>query len=105
MNVLALEGEAEFDLSGETAPVYCFALALTMKEWEDGTYIYNSWRTFSGGGYEPMAGDVAPDKSRRWLTWHPAFHGGKNSKGGMDQRCRTAPDAVDKRQRCHHSGS
>ena len=83
MNVLALEGEAEFDLSGETAPVYCFALALTMKEWEDGTYIYNSWRTFSGGGYEPMAGDVAPDKSRRWLTWHPAFHGGKNSKGGM----------------------
>ncbi len=30
-----------------------------------------------------MAGDVAPDKSRRWLTWHPAFYGGKNSKGGM----------------------
>ena len=33
--------------------------------------------------YDPMAGDVAPDKSRRWLTWHPAFLGGKNSKGGM----------------------
>lgn len=83
MNVLAVEGETGFDLSGETAPVYCFALSLMLKEWEDGTYIYNSWRTFSGGGYEPMAGDVAPDKSRRWLTWHPAFYGGKNSKGGM----------------------
>lgn len=65
MNVLAVEGETGFDLSGETAPVYCFALSLMLKEWEDGAYIYNSWRAFSGGGYEPMAGDVAPDKSRR----------------------------------------
>ena len=54
-----------------------------LKEWEDGAYLYNSFRTFEGGGYDPMAGDVAPDKSRRWLTWHPAFLGGKNSKGGM----------------------
>lgn len=53
------------------------------KEWEDGAYLYNSFRTFEGGGYDPMAGDVPPDKSRRWLTWHPAFLGGKNSKGGM----------------------
>lgn len=83
MDVLAVEGETEFDLTGETAPVYCFALATAMKEWGDGTYIYNSWRTMTGGGYEPMAGDVAPDGSRRWLTWHPAFHGGKNSAGGM----------------------
>ena len=83
MNVLAVEGETEFDLTGETAPVYCFALSTAMKEWEDGTYIYNSWRTMTGSGYEPMAGDVAPDGSRRWLTWHPAFHGGKNSAGGM----------------------
>ena len=37
----------------------------------------------TGNGFEPMAGDVAPDGSRRWLTWHPAFHGGKNSAGGM----------------------
>ena len=83
MNVLAVEGETGFDLSGETAPVYCFALPLMLKEWEDGAYLYNSFRTFEGGGYDPMAGDVAPDKSRRWLTWHPAFLGGKNSKGGM----------------------
>ena len=83
MNVLAVEGETEFDLTGETAPVYCFALSTAMKEWGDGTYIYNSWRTMTGGGYDPMAGDVAPDGSRRWLTWHPAFYGGKNSAGGM----------------------
>ena len=83
MNVLAVEGETGFDLSGETAPVYCFALSLMLNEWEDGAYLYNSFRTFEGGGYDPMAGDVAPDKSRRWLTWHPAFLGGKNSKGGM----------------------
>ena len=83
MNVLAVEGETEFDLTGETAPVYCFALSTAMKEWEDGTYIYNSWRTMTGGGYEPMAGGAAPDGGRRWLTWHPAFHGGLNSAGGM----------------------
>ena len=91
MNVLAVEGEIEFDLTGETAPVYCFALATTMKEWGDGTYIYNSWRTMTGGGYEPMAGDVAPDGGRRWLTWHPAFHGGLNSAGGMTSGVGLAP--------------
>ena len=83
MNVLAVEGETGFDVSGESAPVYCFAMSVCMKEWGDGTYIYNSWRTMTGGGYDPMAGDVAPDGGRRWLTWHPAFHGGKNSTGGM----------------------
>lgn len=43
------------------------ALSLMLKEWEDGAYIYNSWRTFSGGGYEPMAGDVAPDNKEKEL--------------------------------------
>ena len=45
MNILALEGEREFDITGETAPVYCFSLALCLKEWEDASYMYNSWRT------------------------------------------------------------
>lgn len=67
MNVLALEGEAEFDLSGETAPVYCFALALTMKEWEDGTYIYNSWRTFSGGGRDRSEACACDESAGRKL--------------------------------------
>ena len=67
MNILALEGEREFDITGETTPVYCFSLALCLKEWEDASYMYNSWRTYPGNGYVPMAGDVdmAPRLLRR----------------------------------------
>ena len=83
MEVLAVEGEPGFDLSGEIAPVYVFSAALAVKTWEDGSYIYTSWRMHTGGGYKPMAGDVAPDGTKRALTWHPAFYGGKNSAGGM----------------------
>ena len=83
MNILALEGEREFDITGETAPVYCFSLALCLKEWEDASYMYNSWRTYPGNGYVPMAGDVAPDGTMRVMTWHPAYCGGLNAKGGM----------------------
>ena len=83
MNILALEGEREFDITGETAPVYCFSLALCLKEWEDASYMYNSWRTYPGNGYVPMAGDVAPDGTMRVMTWHPAYCGGLNTKGGM----------------------
>lgn len=83
LNILALEGEREFDITGETAPVYCFSLALCLKEWEDASYMYNSWRTYPGNGYVPMAGDVAPDGTMRVMTWHPAYCGGLNTKGGM----------------------
>lgn len=83
MEVLAVETEAAFDVTGETAPVYCFSPALAVKEWDDGSYIYTSWHMRSGDGYVPMAGDVAPDGTHRLLTWHPAFYGGKNSAGGM----------------------
>ena len=83
MNILALEGEDGFDVTGETAPVYCFAVSTCMKEWEDESYLYHSWRTLVGDGYIPMAGDVAPDNNWRRLTWRPAFHGGKNSAGGL----------------------
>ena len=83
MEVLAVETEAAFDVAGETAPVYCFSPALAVKEWDDGSYIYTSWHMRAGGGYVPMAGDVAPDGTHRLLTWHPAFYGGKNSAGGM----------------------
>lgn len=83
MEILAVEIEDDFDVTGETAPVYCFSPALAMKEWDDGGYIYTSWHMRAGGGYVPMAGDVAPDGTHRLLTWHPAFHGGKNSAGGM----------------------
>lgn len=83
MEVLAVETEAAFDVTGETAPVYCFSSALAVKEWDDGSYLYTSWHMRAGGGYVPMAGDVAPDGTHRLLTWHPAFYGGKNSAGGM----------------------
>lgn len=83
MEVLAVETEAAFDVTGETAPVYCFSLALAVKEWDDGSYLYTSWHMRAGDGYVPMAGDVAPDGTHRLLTWHPAFYGGKNSAGGM----------------------
>lgn len=83
MEVLAVETEAAFDVTGESAPVYCFSPALAVKEWDDGSYIYTSWHMRAGGGYVPMAGDVAPDGTHRLLTWHPAFYGGKNSAGGM----------------------
>ena len=83
MNILALEGEDGFDVTGETAPVYCFAVSTCMKEWEDESYLYHSWRTRVGDGYVPMSGDVAPDNNWRQLTWRPAFHGGKNSAGGL----------------------
>ena len=98
MNVLAVEGETGFDLSGETAPVYCFALSLTLKEWEDGAYLYNSFRAFEGGGYDPMAGDVAPDKSRRDDAAHQHERRGKAGAadaGILDQ----ADNAGDK----HHN--
>ena len=83
MEVLAVETEAAFDVTGETAPVYCFSPALAVKEWDDGSYLYTSWHMRAGGGYVPMAGDIAPDGTHRLLTWHPAFYGGKNSAGGM----------------------
>ena len=83
MEVLAVETEAAFDVTGETAPVYCFSPALAVKEWDDGSYLYTSWHMRAGGDYVPMAGDVAPDGTHRLLTWHPAFYGGKNSAGGM----------------------
>ena len=83
MEVLAVETEAAFDVTGETAPVYCFFPALAVKEWDDGSYIYTSWHMRASGDYVPMAGDVAQDGTHRLLTWHPAFYGGKNSAGGM----------------------
>ena len=81
MNVVAVEGEEEFDISGETAPVYTFALALWQKRTDDGSYESSSWRTTAAPGYAPYAGDVAPDNTKRVLTWHPTFPGSL-TKGG-----------------------
>ena len=83
MNILALEGEDGFDLTGETAPVYCFALSTAVWERKDENYLHKSWHTKPGGDYLPMAESVAPDGSYRSMTWHPAFYGGARADGGI----------------------
>ena len=51
MNVLFVEGEDGFDITGEVAPVYAFSLALWIREWSDGAYDYISYRTQEGQQY------------------------------------------------------
>ena len=83
MNIIAFEGEADFDVTGEAAPVYTFQMAHWIKEWNDGSYNFISFRTTQAGGYYPDAGDVGPDNKKRALTWHPSFGGGLNSAGAL----------------------
>lgn len=83
MDIKALEGEEGFDITGESAPVYTFALALWRREIRDASYTTKSWRTTPAAGFRPYAGDVAPDGTKRALTWHPTFDGALNSKGNL----------------------
>ena len=91
MNILAFEGEADFDITGETAPVYTFKMAKWLKEWNDGSYNYRSWRTTQGAGFYPYAGDVGLDNKKRSVTWQPTFPGGLNSRGGLTSGAGLAP--------------
>lgn len=82
MNILAVEGvDAEFDKTGNTAPVYAVSLALWKREWSNGDYEYKSWATVNHGGYAPYAGDVDPENNKRAMTWHPALPGGFDNQG------------------------
>lgn len=83
MDILALEGEEDFDLTGEIAPVYTFALALWRQEVRDDENTTKSWRSTYADGFRPYAGDVAMDGNKRALTWHPTFGGALNSKGNL----------------------
>lgn len=83
MNITYFEGEDGFDITGEDAPVYTFAIALWIKEWNDGAYDYISFRTTKGSGYYPDAGDVDPKNKKRPITWHATFPGGLDSKGAL----------------------
>ena len=84
MDVLAIEGiDGAFDIYGNTAPVYTFSLALWRREYGDEGYNYKSWCTTQRGGYYPYAGDVAPDDTKRIMTWHPSFGGGLNADGKL----------------------
>ena len=92
MNILAIEGiDAEFDVTGEEAPVWSFALSLYIKEWSDAAYDYLSFRTTAAEGFAPDAADVGPDQVRRALTWHPSFPGGLNSHGALTSGAGRAP--------------
>ena len=83
MNILYFEGEDGFDITGQLAPVYTFKMAKWVKDWGDDSYDYISWRATQAAGYRPYAGDVAPDNSKRHLTWLPTFPGGLNASGGL----------------------
>ena len=91
MNVLAVEGEDDFDITGENAPVYCFTLALWLKKVEDSSYETKSWKTVKAPGYRPYAEAVAPDGKKRLLTWHPAFGGGLTADGKLTSGAGKAP--------------
>lgn len=84
MAVLAVEGVDEtFDVTGELAPVYTFSAALWIKRSSDDDYLYKSWRAKSETDYVPYAGDVAPDGSKREMTWHPTFSGGVDANNKL----------------------
>ena len=84
MNVLAVEGvDNAFDITGQSAPVYTFSVALWIKEWTEGSYEYTSWSTYNHGGYYPYPCDVAPNNTKRDITWHPSFPGGLIASGDM----------------------
>ncbi len=84
MDVLAVEGvDATFDVTGELAPVYTFSAALWIKRSSDTDYLYKSWRAKPAADYVPYAGDVAPDGSKRAMTWHPTFSGGLDANGKL----------------------
>ena len=87
MNVTAIEGiDDSFDETGEEAPVYCFCLSPWIKEWSDEDYEYTSFRgqQDASESYRPMAEAVDfVDNTKRNLTWHPAYGGGRNSAGAL----------------------
>lgn len=84
MNILAVEGvDNDFDVTGEMAPVYTFSLALWMLHFTDGTYEYKSFATQKVGGMRPCACDVAPDGSKRVMTWHATFGGRTTTDGKL----------------------
>lgn len=84
MNILAIEGlDDDFDLTGETAPVWTFSMALWKKEWDEGDYKYKSWATTQlDEYYKPYAGDVDPNTNKkRIMTWRPTFPGSLTADG------------------------
>ena len=84
MNVLAVEGlDPEFDITGNTAPVYTGRLGLFKLHYTDGAYEYKTFATQPEGAFKPWAGDVAPDGSHRAMNWEATFGGSLTSGGKL----------------------
>ena len=84
MNILSVEGiDDDFDITGNTAPVYTGYTALWRIWFTDGTYEYKTWATRQGGGMKPYAADVAPDGTHRPMHWTSTFGGSLTSGGKL----------------------
>ena len=84
MNILSVEGvDDDFDITGNTAPVYTGSIGLWHIRFTDGSYEYHTRATRQGGGMYPYASDVAPDGSHRPMHWEAAFGGSLTSGGKL----------------------
>jgi len=82
MNVIAIEGiDDDFDLTGETAPVYTFQMSPYFKEVDDGAYLTKSWRANPADGFAPFNDNIDLNGNPRPLTWHATFCGGLTTSG------------------------
>ena len=83
LDVMAIEGEDGFDLTGEIAPVVTISCALYRKTWEADGYWYKSWRNSPAEGYTIMPEGVRPDGSIRPFVWHATFPGAMTADGRL----------------------
>ena len=94
MNVVAIEGESGFDATGDAGyPVYAFAMALWFetRAAEDGV-LQDVYATEQDAGLAPFPGDVAPNGTKRIMTWHPCYEGCVTTTLATDQLpSRTVP--------------
>lgn len=80
LDVLYIEGEDGFDITGELAPVYTFQMCPYFREEVTEEYEIRSWRATPAPGYR--AWETGLDGKKRAMVWHPAFDGGFTTNGG-----------------------
>ena len=85
MDILAIEGVEDIDLSGETAPLYTGCMSMYKKEWTDGDYSYKSFRSTpdAEGEFSDPEENLRPDNSHRYFIWHSTTPGTLNTSGGL----------------------
>ncbi len=80
LDVLYIEGEDGFDITGELAPVYTFQMCPYFREEVTEEYEIRSWRATPAPGYR--AWETGLDGKKRAMVWHPSFDGGFTTNGG-----------------------